>query len=202
MTAGVPMFRVERERTDQGSAFRLSGRLEGPAVVKLQRLLAGPSSDSGLVMLDLGQLESCDADGVALLVELTKRAHTAGGHLVVRSVPEEIRDMFHAEQALPNLHVMPDGDADDRPASQTQYLYRAGESVPFAYASSRHDFSLVADGSLWAHTSHDWLLAAGSGAVLAHRTRGSYFHPDTGECLYTDHPAPDAAPAQVATEGA
>lgn len=187
MSVDLPTFRVERQPTDQGSAFRLFGRLEGAALPQLRRLLAGPSSDGGLVTLDLGRLESCDADGVALLVELTKRAHIAEGDLVLHAVPKEMCEMFRTEHALSTLHVVSHGDADDR--TQTRYLYRAGELVPFAYASSRHDFSLVTDDTLWAHTSHDWLLAAGSGAVLAHRTGGSYFHPDSGECIYSDHPA-------------
>jgi ABC-type transporter Mla MlaB component len=193
MTTEFQTFRVERQRTDDGSSFRLIGRLEGAAVQRLERQLVGPSSDGSIVTLDLGQLESCDAAGLALLVALTKRAHVASGDFILHAVPNEIRKMFLTENALTKLHFTPQHGADTRAPSRTRYLYRTGESVPFAYASSRHDYSLVSDGSVWAHASHDWLLAAGSGAVLAHRTRGSYFSPSSGECIYSDQPAEAAS---------
>jgi ABC-type transporter Mla MlaB component len=189
MMADTPTFRIERQRTDDGSSFKLVGRLEGPAIQKVERLLAGPSSDGSVVTLDLDGLESCDAAGLALLVALTKRAHVASGDLVLRRVSNDMREMFHAENATTKLHLVPQGVLDTRSPLRTRYLYRTGESAPFAYASSRHDYSLVSDGSLWAHDSHDWLLAAASGAVLAHRTRGSYFSPSTGEPIYSLHPA-------------
>jgi ABC-type transporter Mla MlaB component len=189
MTPEIPTFRAERQRTEHGTSFRLVGRLEGVAVQRLERLLAGPSADGGVVTLDLGQLEACDAGGLVLLVALTKRAHIASGDLVLEAVPEGLWEMFRTEDALAKLHITPARDTDRRAPLRTRYLYRAGESVPFAYASSRHDYSLVSDGTLWAHDSHDWLLAAATGAVLAHRTRGSYFSPGSGDCIYTDRPA-------------
>jgi ABC-type transporter Mla MlaB component len=189
MTPEISTFRVERKRTDDGSSFELVGRLEGPAIHKLERLLAGPCSDGSVVTLDLDRLEFCDAAALALLVALTKRAHVASGDLVLRAVPNEIREMFRAEDTLTKLHIVPQRGPDSRAASGTRYLYRTGESVPFAYASSRYDYCLVRDGSLWAHDSHNWLLAAGTGAVLAHRTRGSYFSPTSGELMYSEQPA-------------
>jgi hypothetical protein len=141
------------------------------------------------VTLDLGQLESCDAAGVDLLVTLTRRAHSASGDLLLQFVPENIHAAFSAADASQELRVVPPPGITGRQLSEPRYLFRAGESVPFAYASSRYDYSLVSDGRLWAHTSHDWLLAAGSGAVLAHRTRGAYFSPDTAECLYCERPS-------------
>jgi STAS domain len=151
--------------------------------------LAGPSADGSVVTLDLDGLESCNAAGLALLVALTKRAHVASGDLVLRRVSNDMREMFHAENATTKLHLVPQEVLDTRSPLRTRYLYRRGESAPFAYASSRHDYSLVSDGSLWAHDSHDWLLAAGSGAVLAHRSRESYFSPSTGEPIYSYRPA-------------
>jgi ABC-type transporter Mla MlaB component len=195
MTADIPTFRVERQRTESGSAFQLIGRLEGAAIRTVERLLSGQSSDGSVVRLDLGGLVSCDEAGVALLLALTKRAHMAAGDLQLEAVSDEIQQMFRAENVLQKLHVVPRTDTNDRVPVRTRYLYRAGESVPFAYASSRRDYSLVSDDTVWAHDSHDWLLAAGSGAVLAHQTRGSYFSPDTGDCLYTDQPADAPRPA-------
>ena len=72
-----------------------------------------------------------------------------------------------------------------------RYLYRAGESTPFAFASSRRDFSLLDTEGVWAHESHGWLIEARSGVVLAHRTRTSYFSVDSGVCLYSELPAAD-----------
>jgi ABC-type transporter Mla MlaB component len=162
MMADTPTFRIERQRTDDGSSFKLVGRLEGPAIQKVERLLAGPSSDGSVVTLDLDGLESCDAAGLALLVALTKRAHVASGDLVLRRVSNDMREMFHAENATTKLHLVPQEVLDTRSPLRTRYLYRRGESAPFA---------------------------AGSGAVLAHRSRESYFSPSTGEPIYSYRPA-------------
>jgi anti-anti-sigma regulatory factor len=188
MSAAPPTFRIERQPSDAGSRFRLVGRLEGAATRTLDRMLAGPASDGGVVFLDLSQLESCDEAGADVLVTLTKRAHTASGDLLLQFVPNALRDTLSATGALPALHLAPEWEGGRRQPPVPHYIFRAGESSPFAYASSRHDFSLVSDGSLWAHLSHDWLLEAGSGAVLAHRTHGSYFSVDSGVCLYSEQP--------------
>ena len=75
---------------------------------------------------------------------------------------------------------------DRRPA--LRYLTRVGEHEPFAYASNRRDFHVLSDHTIWAHESHDWLLAARSGAALAHRTGDCYYDVDTGEPLFTQSP--------------
>jgi anti-anti-sigma factor len=183
----LPSFRIERLRSDDGSAFSVAGTLDSSAARKLERMLAGPASDGNVVTLDLADLQSCDAAGVEALVGLTRRAHLASGDLLLLSVPTAVRHTFITADVLQKLHVAPDGHAG--PSAQPRYLYRKGESVPYAYASSRHDYSLVRDGSLWAHQSHGWLLEAGSGSVIAHRTHGSYFSPETGDCLFTHEPS-------------
>jgi hypothetical protein len=71
-----------------------------------------------------------------------------------------------------------------------RYLTRIGEDTPFAYALNRRDFLLVSDQKLWAHESHDWLLAADSGAAFAHRTGDSFYSVDTGEALFTQTASP------------
>jgi hypothetical protein len=76
-------------------------------------------------------------------------------------------------------------------------LYRVGDDEFFAYALTRRDFLLVSDSRLWAHESHDWLVAAHSGELLAHRTRGVYYDVQTGRPLFYEAaepvpPDPDA----------
>jgi hypothetical protein len=71
-----------------------------------------------------------------------------------------------------------------------RYLTRVGEQKPFAYAENRRDFHLVSDKTLWAHESHDWLLAADSGAALAHRTGDDYYSIDDGKPLFTQTAEP------------
>jgi anti-anti-sigma factor len=105
MTAAASTFRVERQRSENSSSFRLIGKLEGASVRTLERVLAGPSADGGVVRLDLGLLESCDASGIALLVSLTKRAHIAAGDFVLQNVSCEMRAMFCTEDALTKLHL-------------------------------------------------------------------------------------------------
>lgn len=79
-----------------------------------------------------------------------------------------------------------------------RYLTRVGEHEPFAYAGNRRDFHLLSDHTIWAHESHDWLLAARSGAALAHRTGDCYYDVDTGEPLFMQTPGPVPASNDIA----
>jgi hypothetical protein len=65
-----------------------------------------------------------------------------------------------------------------------RYLYKIDEEEFFAYADGRRDYFRASDNSLWAHESHDWLVAAQSGALLAHRTGDRYYSAADGQCLY------------------
>jgi anti-anti-sigma factor len=89
--------RIERRATDDTLTFLLFGELEGLAARHLQRVLAGAVCDGSVVTLDLAGVTACDADGVAALVSLTKRARDASGQLVVSPPPEPLVDML--EQA-------------------------------------------------------------------------------------------------------
>ena len=73
-----------------------------------------------------------------------------------------------------------------------RFLYKIGEEVLFAYTHGRRDYFRASDDSLWAHESHDWLVAAQSGALLAHRTGDRYYSVADGQCLYriTSDPLP------------
>jgi hypothetical protein len=73
-----------------------------------------------------------------------------------------------------------------------RYLYNVGEDEPFAYMRGRRDYLPASDDSLWAHESHDWLVGAHSGALLAHRTGDRYYSIADGQCLYriTSGPLP------------
>jgi anti-anti-sigma factor len=198
-------MKIERAVTDDGPVFRLVGRLEGGAARQLQRVLSGPASDGGVVTVDLTDLEMCDAGGASVFVTLSKRARLASGGLVLSSPSESVLRVLTettSQDALCIVQTEGAAAADksaprDHPKEDTtmRYLFRADEDEPFAYAPGRRDFYLVSDDSLWAHESHDWLLAAGSGAVIAHRTNDSYFGVDDGERLYC------TAPAHVATSG-
>ena len=75
-----------------------------------------------------------------------------------------------------------------------RYLYRVQDNQLIAYAPGRRDFYRASDDRLWAHESHDWLVAAGSGALLAHRTRNVYYDVVDGQRLYYEAPAPAAMP--------
>ena len=62
-----------------------------------------------------------------------------------------------------------------------RYLYTADGDELFAYAPGRRDFFRASDDTLWAHESHDWLVAAVSGEALAHRTGDVYYGAANGE---------------------
>jgi hypothetical protein len=65
-----------------------------------------------------------------------------------------------------------------------RYLLTADDGEPFAYAPGRRDFFRASDDVLWAHESHDWLIEAGTGKLLAHRTGDTYYGVERGERLY------------------
>jgi hypothetical protein len=69
-----------------------------------------------------------------------------------------------------------------------RYLYMADGDELFAYAPGRRDFFRASDDTLWAHESHDWLVAASSGELLAHRTGNVYYGVLDGERLYREEP--------------
>jgi hypothetical protein len=81
-------------------------------------------------------------------------------------------------------------------------LYRVVDDALFARALNRRDFVRVSDGMLWAHESHEWLVAAESGVVLAHRTRDIYYDPDSGLALYYEVSEPLPALSVVVSEEA
>jgi hypothetical protein len=117
----------------------------------------------------------------------------------LHSIERELDEFFvtrRRQRAARELHrFAPDGiarrravRADETPSAKAprmvRYLTRVGEHAPFAYAVNRRDFLLVSDQTLWAHESQDWLVAADSGAALAHRTGDSYYSVDNGEPLF------------------
>jgi len=67
-----------------------------------------------------------------------------------------------------------------------RYLYTADGDELFAYAPGRRDFFRASDDTLWAHESHEWLIAAASGEAFAHRTRDVYYGAASGERLYRE----------------
>jgi len=79
-----------------------------------------------------------------------------------------------------------------------QYLYKIDDEEVFAYTQGRRDYFRASDNNLWAHESHNWLVAAQSGALLAHRTGDRYYSVTNGKCLYRvtsdQHDTPDAFP--------
>ena len=184
------------ERLDLGTelSFRLIGRLEGLASRQLLRMLNGPAGDGGVVTIDLDELQTCDAAGADAFVLLTKRAREAGGDVFLTAPRARVMHDLDQAGALDKLQLtapenaMPERDAKRRHA--LRYLTRVGEQQPFAYAPNRRDFYLVSDDTLWAHESHDWLLAADSGVALAHRSYGSYYDVESGETVFTETPTP------------
>jgi anti-anti-sigma factor len=77
------MLDIERISGSNGRAFRLVGDLDNGVARQLQRILSGPASDGEGLTVDLGGLDSCDAECARLLVTLTKRARIAEGDLVL-----------------------------------------------------------------------------------------------------------------------
>jgi hypothetical protein len=75
-------------------------------------------------------------------------------------------------------------------------LYRVVDDELFARAVNRRDFVRVSDGELWAHESHDWLVAADSGVALAHRTGHTYYDPEDGLPLYYEASEQTPAPEE------
>ena len=78
----------------------------------------------------------------------------------------------------------PPAEAPEPPAPNGhRRLARFTANEAFAYGVGR-DFRRVADHSLWAHESGDWLLSARSGTVLARRVGTVFYDIETGAPLY------------------
>jgi anti-anti-sigma factor len=174
--------RIERRQTNDGITFKLIGRLETGAARHLSRVIRGPVSDGGSVTVDLSSLESCDAEGLRALGALLACARAASGTLVLVSPTEPVRESLAASELRDALEVT------DGPPINVRCLFRVNSAEPFAYAPGRRDFYLASDDTLWAHESHGWLLAAPSGAVIAHRTGDFYYSPENGERLFSEKP--------------
>src|SRR6478752_6142438 len=80
-------------------------------------------------------------------------------------------------------------------------LYRIDDDTLFASASNR-DFYRTATDTLWAHESHQWLIAAGSGRKLAHRVGRRYYDAETGQPLYYEAVDPSTRPRRASVVGA
>jgi hypothetical protein len=83
-----------------------------------------------------------------------------------------------------------------------RFLYTTADDKLFAYAPGRRDFFRAGDDRLWAHESHDWLVAAESGQTLAHRTGDVYYSAVDGERLYrvSTEPAPALQAIELASD--
>jgi hypothetical protein len=73
-----------------------------------------------------------------------------------------------------------------------RYLCRVDDNSLHAYASTRRDFHLASDDSLWAHESHGWLLGATTGARFAHRVGSIYYDAQTEAPVYFETNEPPA----------
>jgi hypothetical protein len=69
-------------------------------------------------------------------------------------------------------------------------LYRIDDNALVACGRTRRDFFRVDDDTPWAHESHEWLVEAGSGVALAHRTGNVYYSAQSGEALYYEATEP------------
>jgi hypothetical protein len=72
-----------------------------------------------------------------------------------------------------------------------QCLYRIDDDTLVAYRRTRRDFFRTGEEAVWAHESHGWLVEAGSGTALAHRTGSVYFSAESGEALYYEADEPE-----------
>ena len=81
-------MRIQRVLVSHGSEFRLVGELDHSSCRQLQRMLAGPASDGGVVTLDLS-------------------AEIASGALLLRSATDDVLQTFKGSDALAKLHVKP-----------------------------------------------------------------------------------------------
>jgi len=73
-----------------------------------------------------------------------------------------------------------------------RYLCRVDDRQLHAYAQTRRDFLLASDDTLWAHESHDYLVAAVSGTVIAHRIGNVFYDAQTEVPLYYEAAEPPA----------
>jgi anti-sigma B factor antagonist len=100
------MLDIKRTAGANGRAFRLVGDLETGVARQLQRILSGPASDGEGLTVDLSLLDSCDSDGVRLLVTLTKRARIAESDLVLTSPSPAVLQILTTVAAPDDLNIV------------------------------------------------------------------------------------------------
>ena len=71
-------------------AFRLEGALDIYAAEKLRETLQGCMTTAGVIVLDLGGVESCDTTGVQLLLSAQRTASEAGRTLHFEAIPAAV----------------------------------------------------------------------------------------------------------------
>ena len=100
------MLDIKRIAGANGRAFRLVGDLETGVARQLQRILSGPASDGEGLTVDLGAVESCDAECARLLVTLTKRARIAEGDLVLTSPSPAVLEVLTKIAGTDELNIV------------------------------------------------------------------------------------------------
>jgi len=87
-------------RLDPGpEGLRLSGQLDAASAGGIWRDAMDRVRGTGPLVLDVSGLDSCDAAGAVLLVEMERARRQAGGHLELRGLPPDIAAILEMVEA-------------------------------------------------------------------------------------------------------
>jgi len=87
-------------RLEPGPAgLRLSGHLDAATAGEIWRDAMDRAGGAGALVLDVSGLESCDAAGAVLLVEMERARRQGGGRLELRGLPSNVAEILEMVEA-------------------------------------------------------------------------------------------------------
>ena len=87
-------FRVEVRNENQATVIAVSGELDLASSPALQEELDRVASDSGLLIIDLRELDFMDSTGLSVLVRAHQRAEEQGRRLAMVKGPQQVQRLL------------------------------------------------------------------------------------------------------------
>ncbi len=86
---------VKIQKTDNQVVAQFIGRLDTPASLEIAPQMEQLKEETGgTVILDCSELAYISSSGLRILLTLRKAAADKGGHVIIRSINDEIRSVF------------------------------------------------------------------------------------------------------------
>ncbi|MBO4917713.1 MAG: STAS domain-containing protein [Bacteroidales bacterium] len=82
-------------KTDDVTTVKFIGRLDTPSAQEITKDLEPVMNDaSGTIVMDCSELTYISSSGLRIFLSLRKAAATKGGNVIVRSISDDVRQVF------------------------------------------------------------------------------------------------------------